>query len=160
MQGRSRMARRVFSGNGLGGLLVVAIGFFFYIYGNHLQFYEENTIGAGYMPMSLTTILVVLGMIICLQTIFSSSERNVFYPRIDWRSFFIIISALALFSLLISFFGLLPGVFFTVLYASLAAGPLRWVAFWAAIAMTVIIWFVFGFGLGLTIPMLKNGVGF
>jgi len=104
-------------------------------------------IGPGGMPLALSLLLILLGVIIAL-----SSLRGVGEPvgAIAWRGILFITLAPIIFGLTVRGLGFVGAVFITALFASFASlrmTPLRAVAL--SVALTVFSTAVFSYGLGL-----------
>lgn len=110
-------------GGALGGLILLAISIIFITGGLQLGLGSPFRLGTGAFPFATGLILAVLAVAICIQE-FRDGEGLVDTP--DWVNFLAIIAALAVFALTADRFGLIPGVFLTILVAS---GPDRSLSF-------------------------------
>jgi hypothetical protein len=104
-------------------------------------------IGPGGMPLALSLLLILLGVIILL-----SSLREIGEPvgAIAWRGILFIILAPIIFGLTVRGLGFVGAVFITALFASFASlrmTPLR--ALVLSVALTAFSTAVFSYGLGL-----------
>ncbi len=105
-------------------------------------------IGPGGLPMVLSALLILLGAIILLTALKTSSDEGI--GVLPWRGMFFILVAPIIFGLTIRPLGFVVAVFITSLFASFASVKMK--PLWAvalAAGLTVFSVLVFSYGLGL-----------
>lgn len=99
----------------LGGIGLLALSLVFIIGGFELGVGSARRLGTGAFPVITGFILAVLSLSVIAADLRDSSDAE----RPDWISFAAIGAALMVFALTVSRLGLVPGVFLTVITASL-----------------------------------------
>ena len=102
-------------GGEIGGLILLALSVIFMIGGWQLGLGGPTRLGTGAFPFMTGAILAVLAVFICL----GERHGDGIAEAPDWTAMVAIALALAVFALTADRFGLLPGVFLTVIVASL-----------------------------------------
>jgi hypothetical protein len=104
-------------------------------------------IGPGGLPLALSILLVVLGLVILLQSFRTEGEP---IGRLAWRGMVFILIAPIVFGLTVRGLGFVGAVFITALIASFASFKMTPVyAIGLAIVLTIFSTLVFSYGLGL-----------
>jgi hypothetical protein len=116
---------------------------------------EATNMGPGFVPLFLSIVLVVLGLVICGSAIVQASQDNDF-GSVPWRAIVMLGLAITMFGMLVTRLGLLPTAFVTALLASLSTRVRIDGAVFASLAIAVFSTAVFVYGLGLTIPALGS----
>lgn len=102
-------------GGEIGGLLLLALSVIFMIGGWQLGLGVPTRLGTGAFPFITGAILAVLAVAICVEERRGDGVADI--P--DWIAFLAICGALAVFAVSADRVGLVPGVFLTVVVASL-----------------------------------------
>jgi uncharacterized membrane protein YfcA len=113
--------------------------------------------GSGFIPVVLGVLMILVG--IALFVTEKKEEREAAHPREpQWRGWFCILASVAAFVTLGTYGGLVPATFVSVLIAALGdkQNKLR-DCIALAVAVTVFGVVVFGYGLGLQMPLLAWG---
>jgi|SRR5690625_4441580 len=145
------MQRRVIqTGAWLAGGLVIAVGILGFWQGLDYPLGTARRMGPGYLPLMLSGLMIVLGVLLVLvegrRPEAGLSER----PAV--RGFIAVLASICAFALLIERFGLVPAVVATVLISSLADArtkPVAAVILAAAAALLAVVIFIWG----LSLPM-------
>jgi len=104
-------------------------------------------IGPGGMPLVLSGLLTLLGIIILIGAMRVEGEP---VGKIAWRGMVFILLAPIIFGLTIRGLGFVGAVFLTALFASFASYRMTWkMALALAVALSIFATLVFSFGLGL-----------
>ncbi len=104
-------------------------------------------IGPGGLPLVLSGLLVLLGIIILVQALRAWGEP---IGRIAWRGMIFILLAPLIFGLTVRGLGFVPSVFVTSLFASFASYRMSWwMALLLSLALAIFSMIVFSYGLGL-----------
>ena len=114
-----------------------------------------NRMGAGFFPAALGAILCGMACIQLLRSEPTPAEAELAFP---WRPVLCTFAAILCFAGLVTFAGLGPAVFGTVVLAMLGDRESRLPAMLlCAIAVTGIAWLIFKVGLGLPVPFFRFG---
>jgi hypothetical protein len=138
----------------VGGVLVVAVGFGFFMFGRELEMGSSFRMGPGYFPTVLSFLMMGLGAVMTVLALRKQNEENAF-GAVPWRGLLLVIGATAFFGLTLRGIGLAPAILIVVLatawashYASLRASvPL-------ALGLAAFCSFLFIRALGLPIPLV------
>jgi hypothetical protein len=138
----------------VGGVLVVAIGFGFFMLGRELEMGSSFRMGPGYFPTVLSFVMMGLGAVMTVLALRKPNEENAF-GAVPWRGFLLVIGATAFFGFTLRGLGLAPAILIAVLatawashYASLRTSvPL-------ALGLAAFCSFLFIRALGLPIPLV------
>lgn len=104
-------------------------------------------IGPGGMPLVLSGLLILMGVIIFVGAINVQGEP---VGKIAWRGMFFILLAPIIFGLTVRGLGFVPAVFITALFASFASYRMKWwMGLLLAFALAIFSMLVFSYGLGL-----------
>ena len=109
----------------LGGVLLIGLGLFVAIYaGTHYRVGEPARMGPGFFPVSLGCILAGLGLIVLLLS-FRPSAHAWEVPSVAFRPLIAILTAVAVFGLIVYRLGLVPATVALTFIAALAEPRLR-----------------------------------
>jgi len=116
--------------------------------------------GAGYFPLGLSILLALLGAIVLFKSLTIESEGGDPVGAFAWRPLLVIVVAIAVFGVMLEKIGLALTVPVLIFISSLAGDEFHWKGVLAnAIVLTIGSWFIFVWGLKLTIPMWPWFVG-
>ena len=116
--------------------------------------------GAGYFPLGLSILLALLGAIVLFKSLTIESEGGDPVGAFAWRPLLVIVVAIAVFGVMLEKIGLALTVPVLIFIASLAGDEFHWKGVLAnAIVLTIGSWFIFVWGLKLTIPMWPWFIG-
>lgn len=138
----------------VGGVLVVAIGFGFFMVGRELETGTSFRMGPGYFPTILSFLMMGLGAVMAGLALRKPPEEGAL-GQVPWRGIILVIGATVFFGLTLRGIGLAPAVLIVVLatawasrYASLRASvPL-------ALGLAAFCTFLFVRALGLPLPLV------
>lgn len=102
-------------GGEIGGLILLVLSIVFMVGGWQLGIGIPTRLGTGAFPFIAGAILAVLATVICIEE--RRGDGVVESP--DWIAFLAICAALAVFALTADRIGLVPGIFLTIIIASL-----------------------------------------
>ena len=113
--------------------------------------------GAGYFPLILSVIMIILGCVVLFKSLTIETEGGDLVGDIAWRPLLVIVAAIAAFGVTLPFFGMLIAVPILIVMVSFAGQEFKWtgVAISSAV-LTAFAWFVFVWGLKLTIPLYPS----
>lgn len=109
-------------GGEIGGLILLAVSIVFIVGGWQLGLGVPTRLGTGAFPFLTGIVLAILAAAICLVERHGDGVAEA--P--DWLAALAICAALAVFAVTVGRVGLVPGVFLTVLVASLPDRSLSW----------------------------------
>ena len=134
----------------IGGLFLTALGLFFVIYAQRYSMGTLNRMGPAYFPVALGSVLAFLGLLIAVPAWFRAGVG----PEVSWKTLIIVIGSVVLFGATLQTMGLIFACMTTLLVGSLADNDITWRER-AILMVTVppIIYFIFIFGLGMTVPV-------
>lgn len=134
----------------VGGLSLVVIGLFAAVYAQRYNFGELSRMGPGFFPVVLGIILAVLGVLIALPAMLRRGEPM----HVEWKSASLVLLSIVVFALALPRLGLLLATMLPVLISSLADRQITWKGrFVLAISVAAIVYLIFGYGLGMTLPI-------
>jgi hypothetical protein len=137
----------------LAGAVIVAIGGWFAVGALDYRMGTVVRMGPGFVPFGLGLIGVVLGLLIML----ASLGRRGALPSFEWRAAVPVLTAIAVFALVLPWVGLVPATVASVLVSSFAS-PTSTVRETLAVAtaVAILVWVGFVILLAMPIPVLRN----
>lgn len=133
----------------LGGIALIAIGLFAAIHAQQYEIGQLQRMGPGYFPTALGILLAALGAIIAIPALFREGTRI----KIEWKSLFWVMLSIIVFAVFLNLLGLVITSILTVLASSMAS-DLTWRGrLILSVSVAVITYVIFGFGLGMLIPI-------
>jgi hypothetical protein len=109
--------------------------------------------GPGYFPIVLSSILMIFGAVIMFRGFRTVQETE--FGRVPWRAVIMLSLATLVFAAFFDDLGLLPGVFVLCVLSALASPqnkPIGTVI--SSLAIAIFCSIVFGYGIGLPIPVI------
>jgi hypothetical protein len=141
------------------GLLFIAIGGFFAI--DSLLFLRIGTafsMGPGYFPLAMGTLLVVLGLVIALRGV---NAPAVAFGPVPWRGGACVIGAVVFFGATVRGLGIVPALGVATMLAAKSSPQITWLgAALLSAGLTAFSAFVFVYLLNVPVPMLGRWIGF
>ena len=139
------------------GLMFVAVGVGFAWGATNYSFGSSARPGPAYFPFGLGIIMAVLGAIILFKALTIEVEGGDPVGGIAWRPLGIVVGAVALFGVLLPWLGMYVALPLLVISTALAGDEFHWgEALANAAVLTAGSWFIFIWGLSLTIPLLPS----
>lgn len=137
-----------------GGLLVVAIGAGFFLFGRELELGSSFRMGPGYFPTILSGLMILLGAIMTGLALRGPSEEGGI-GAVPWRGLLLATGATIFFGLTLRGLGLAPAVLVVVIATAWAS---RYASFKSsiplAVGLTLFCSLLFIRGLGLPLPLV------
>ena len=116
--------------------------------------------GAGYFPLGLSLLLVVLGAVVLFKSLTIESEGGDPVGSFAWRPLLVIVAAIAIFGVMLEPMGLAVTIPVLIVIVSLAGNEFHWKGVLAnAVVLTIGSWAIFVLGLKLTIPVWPRFIG-
>src|SRR3546814_383935 len=139
------------------GTLFVAIGLFFGLDSLlHLRIGRAFSMGPGYFPLIMASVLVGFGALIAVRAIGKPAEP---VGKVSWRGVGLVTASIVFFALTVRGLGLAPSLLGSVLMAAQSSGAMSWrsSAVLAAV-LTVFSVAVFIYLLGLPYPVFGSWI--
>ena len=115
--------------------------------------------GAGYFPLILSVIMAILGAVVLFKALTIETEGGDPVGDIAWRPLIVIVASIAAFGVTLPWLGMLAAVPVLIVMASLAGDEFGWKGVIVnSLVLTAFAWFVFVWGLKLTIPLWPSFV--
>ncbi len=139
------------------GLMFIAVGVGFALGARDYSFGSSARPGPAYFPFGLGVLLAILGGVITFKALTIASPGGEKVGAFAWRPLLCIVGSVALFGFMLPRFGLFVSLPVLIVLCSFAGDEFSWVAVLvSAVVLTAFCWFVFSWGLGLTIPLLPS----
>ena len=138
----------------LSGLMFLIVGIVFAVGASNYSMGTSARPGAGYFPLMLSVIMSVLGAIILFKALTIETEGGDPVGHIAWRPLLVIVGSIAVFGFALPRLGMIATVPLLIVMVSFAGDEFKWRGVVvASIVLTAFAWFVFVWGLKLTIPL-------
>ena len=143
------------------GLLFVAIGIGFAWGATNYNFGSSARPGPGYFPFGLGVLMAALGSIVLFKSLTIETADGDPVGAFAWRPLIFIVATVAVFGWALPHLGMFIALPILVLVAALAGDEHHWgESLISAVVLTVGSWFIFIWGLSLTIPLWPSlGLG-
>jgi putative tricarboxylic transport membrane protein len=140
------------------GAVFVAIGSFFALDSwFNLKIGHAFSMGPGYFPLLLGTILIALGLVMALMALGKPPEA---VGQIPWKGLALVLGSIVFFAVTVRGLGLAVSLFIATLMAGLSSGRLAPIPAAAlSVAMTAFCVAVFVYALGLPYPIVGPWLG-
>jgi drug/metabolite transporter (DMT)-like permease len=136
------------------GLMFILIGLGFAWGATNYNFGSSARPGPAYFPFGLGILLAVLGGSLLFKAMTIATDDGEPIGSVGWRPLLLIVGSVALFGFLLPRLGLFLTLPALIVVASLAGDEFSWLAaIGSAVVLTAFSWFVFIWGLGLTLPL-------
>jgi len=136
------------------GLLFMLVGIGFAIGASNYSLGTSARPGPGYFPLILSAIMAVLGAVVVFKALTIETEGGDPIGAVAWRPLLVIVFAITVFGAALPRLGMLITVPLLIIIVSFAGDEFKWKGVIAAsIVLTGFAWFVFVFGLKLTLPL-------
>ena len=142
------------------GLMFVAVGIGFAVGATNYSMGSSARPGPGYFPLILSVIMALLGCIVLFKSLTIETEDGAPIGSFAWRPLIVIVIAITVFGLALPRLGMFITIPLLLLIVDSAAGKFHWKEW---LVMTVVLtagsWFIFIYGLNLTIPLKPAFMG-
>jgi hypothetical protein len=136
------------------GLMFVVVGLGFAWGATNYNFGSSARPGPAYFPFGLGILLAILGGAVLFKAMTIATEDGEPIGKVGWRPLLLIVGSVAVFGLLLPKLGMVLSLPVLIIIASLAGDEFSWpAAIGSSVVLTIFSWFVFIWGLGLTIPL-------
>jgi hypothetical protein len=136
------------------GAFFVAIGIaYLWMAWTQLSMGTAVDMGPGYFPIVLSSILVLFGAAIAIRGLRTARDGD--FGCFPWRAVGMLTLATVVFAAFFERLGMLPGVFVLAFLAALASPTIAaWKAALTSACLAVFCTLVFGYGIGLPVPLV------
>ncbi len=142
------------------GLMFVGVGLAFAWGALEYSFGQSARPGPGYFPFGLGILLALLGALVLFGALTIETDHGDPIGRIAWKPLGIVVGSVVLFGLLLPWLGLVVALPVLVITSAMAGDEFHWgEAVVNAAVLTAGSWFIFVYGLNLTIPVWPKFVG-
>jgi Tripartite tricarboxylate transporter TctB family len=139
------------------GLMFIAVGVAFAWGATTYSFGSSARPGPGYFPFGLGVIMTILGGMVLFKALTFEVEGGDKIGHVAWRPLLVIVGSVAAFGVLLPLLGMYIALPLLVISSALASDEFHWKdAIINAIVLTVASWFIFIYGLNLTLPLLPR----
>ena len=143
----------------LSGLMFLVVGIAFAVGATNYSMGSSARPGAGYFPLILSVIMAILGAVVLFKALTIETEGGDPVGDIAWRPLIVIVASIAAFGVTLPWLGMLAAVPVLIVMVSLAGDEFGWKGVIVnSLVLTAFAWFVFVWGLKLTIPLWPSFV--
>ena len=143
----------------LSGLMFLVAGIVFAVGATNYSMGSSARPGAGYFPLILSVIMAILGAVVLFKALTIETEGGDPVGDIAWRPLIVIVASIAAFGVTLPWLGMLAAVPVLIVMVSLAGDEFGWKGVIVnSLVLTAFAWFVFVWGLKLTIPLWPSFV--
>jgi hypothetical protein len=136
------------------GLMFLAVGVMFAWGATEYPFGSSARPGPGYFPFGLGLLLAVLGAVVLFKSLTVESDGGDPIGAFAWRPLVVVVISVAAFGWLLPRLGLVCTLPLLVFAVSLAGDEFHWRdALLGSVVLTAGSWFIFVWGLSLTLPV-------
>ncbi len=126
--------------NGIGGLLLLALGLFFVSQSLDMELGTARRMGPGYFPLVLGVIVSILSAAVVIKAFVETATIE----PIDLRSFAAVSAGVVAFAFVTQYFGIVPAALLSVLASSLADSRMSFGRkFLLAVCVSLAVWLIF-----------------
>ncbi len=141
----------------LSGLMFLIVGVVFAVGATNYNMGTSARPGAGYFPLILSVIMCILGGVVLFKSLTIETEGGDPVGDIAWRPLLVIVASIAVFGWTLPLLGMLAAVPILIIMVSFAGDEFKWTGVVInSVVLTAFAWFVFVWGLKLTIPLLPS----
>ena len=136
------------------GMVFLVVGIVFAVGARNYSLGTSARPGPGYFPLMLSVIMAILGAIVIFKALTIETEGGDPIGHVAWRPLIIIVAAISVFGITITWLGMIISIPILILISSFAGDEFHWRdVLINSIVLTVASWLIFIVGLKLTIPM-------
>ncbi len=134
--------------------MFIVVGIVFAIGATNYTMGTSAKPGAGYFPLILSVLMAFLGAVVLFKSLTIETQGGDPVGDIAWSPLLIIVASITVFGLALPRLGLFITIPLLILMVSSAGGEFSWKGvLMSCVVLTAFSWFVFIWGLNLTIPL-------
>jgi hypothetical protein len=142
------------------GMMFLVAGIVFAVGARNYSLGTSARPGPGYFPLMLSVIMAILGAIEVFKALTIESEGGDPIGDVAWKPLIVIVAAIAVFAVTISWLGMIASIPILIAISSFAGDEFHWRdVLINAVVLTIASWLIFIVGLKLTIPMWPSFIG-
>lgn len=142
------------------GLMFIVVGIGFALGATNYSMGSSAKPGAGYFPLILSVLLAILGAVVLFKSLTIETEGGDPIGHIAWRPLLVVVVSIAVFGAALPRLGMFITIPLLIVMVSFAGDEFHWKGVIAnSVILTAFAWFVFVWGLGLTIPLKPAFMG-
>jgi hypothetical protein len=136
------------------GLMFIGAGVAFAIGATNYSMGVSARPGPGYFPLILSVIMAILGAVVTFKSLTIETANGDPIGSIAWRPLLVIVAAISVFGIALPRLGMVATIPLLIIITSFAGDEFRWRGVLiSAVLLTGFSWFIFVWGLKLTIPL-------
>jgi hypothetical protein len=134
--------------------MFIVVGVIFAVGATNYSMGTSAKPGAGYFPLILSVIMAILGAIVLFKSLTIETEGGDPIGSIAWRPLLVIVVSIAVFGAVLPRLGMFMTIPLLIVMVSFAGDEFGWMGvILNGVVLTAFSWFVFIWGLNLTIPL-------
>lgn len=136
------------------GLMFLIVGIIFAVGASNYSMGSSARPGPGYFPLILSVLMAILGGVVLFKALTIETEGGDPIGSIAWRPLLVIVLAITVFGAGLPRLGMVITVPLLIIIVSFAGDEFHWKGVIVnSVVLTAFAWFVFVYGLKLTIPL-------
>jgi drug/metabolite transporter (DMT)-like permease len=142
------------------GLMFVTVGVVFAVGATNYSMGSSARPGAGYFPMILSVVMALLGAVVLFKSLTIETEGGDPIGAFAWRPLLVIVASISMFGFALPVLGMFVTIPLLIIMVSFAGDEFGWIGVLLNCAvLTAGSWFIFIWGLHLTIPLKPAFMG-
>jgi hypothetical protein len=139
----------------ISGLMFIVVGIVFAIGATNYTMGTSAKPGAGYFPLILSVLMAFLGAVVLFKSLTIETQGGDPVGHIAWRPLLVIVASITVFGLALPQLGLFITIPLLIVMVSAAGDEFSWKGvIVSSVILTAGSWFIFVWGLNLTIPLV------
>ncbi|MBC7480621.1 MAG: tripartite tricarboxylate transporter TctB family protein [Rhizobacter sp.] len=142
------------------GLMFVTVGVVFAVGATNYSMGTAARPGAGYFPMILSVVMALLGAVVLFKSLTIETEGGDPIGAFAWRPLLVIVASISAFGFALPVLGMFVTIPLLIIMVSFAGDEFGWIGVLLnCVVLTAGSWFIFIWGLHLTIPLKPAFMG-
>jgi len=142
------------------GLMFVTVGVVFAVGATNYSMGTAARPGAGYFPMILSVVMALLGAVVLFKSLTIETEGGDLIGAFAWRPLLVIVASISVFGFALPVLGMFVTIPLLIIMVSFAGDEFGWIGVLLnCVVLTAGSWFIFIWGLHLTIPLKPAFMG-
>ena len=142
------------------GLMFMTVGVIFAVGATNYSMGTSARPGAGYFPMILSVVMALLGAVVLFKSLTIETEGGDPIGAFAWRPLLVIVASISMFGFALPVLGMFVTIPLLIIMVSFAGDEFGWIGVLLnCVVLTAGSWFIFIWGLHLTIPLKPAFMG-
>ena len=142
------------------GLMFLTVGVIFAVGATNYSMGTSARPGAGYFPMILSVAMALLGAVVLFKSLTIETEGGDPIGAFAWRPLLVIVASISMFGFALPVLGMFVTIPLLIIMVSFAGDEFGWIGVLLnCVVLTAGSWFIFIWGLHLTIPLKPAFMG-